>query len=81
MIYTNNLEVFREAVKDAVTTANGQCLVFPSIGVKSSHNTNTPDGVVESVRIAREEGADGIYFFSGYSLRDEFITEPKSTVF
>ncbi|MBE9491987.1 MAG: family 10 glycosylhydrolase [Bacteroidetes bacterium] len=81
MIYTNNLEVFREAVKDAVTTANGRCLVFPSIGVKSSHNTNTPDGVVESVKISREEGTDGVYFFSGYSLKDEFITELKSTVF
>lgn len=81
MIYTNNLEVFREAVKDAVATANGQCLIYPSIGVKSSHNTNTPDGVVESVKISREEGADGVYFFSGYSLKDEFITELKSTVF
>ena len=81
MIYTNNLGVFREAVKDAVTTANGRCLVFPSIGVKSSHNTNTPEGVAESVRISREEGADGVYFFSGYSLKDEFITELKSTVF
>ena len=81
MIYTNNLEVFRETVKDAVATANGQCLVYPSIGVKTSHNTNTPEGVVKSVKISREEGADGIYFFSGYSLRDEFITELKSTVF
>ncbi|MCD4769252.1 MAG: family 10 glycosylhydrolase [Bacteroidales bacterium] len=81
MIYTNNLEVFREAVKDAVTTANGQCLVYPSIGVKSSHDTNTPEGVAESVKISREEGADGVYFFSGYSLKGEFITKLKSTVF
>ena len=81
MIYTNNLEVFREAVKDAVTTANGQCLVFPSIGVKSSHNTNTPEGVAEMVKISREEGAAGVYFFSGYSLKGEFITKLKSTVF
>ena len=81
MIYTNNLEVFRESVKDAVTTANGRCLIYPSIGCASSHNKNTPEGVVESVRIAREEGADGVYFFSGYSLKDEFITELKSTVF
>ena len=81
MIYTNNLEVFRESVKDAVTTANGQCLVFPSIGVKSSHNTNTPDGVAESVKISREEGADGVYFFSGYSLTGEFINKLKLSTF
>ncbi|MCK4464760.1 MAG: family 10 glycosylhydrolase [Bacteroidales bacterium] len=81
MIYTNNLEVFRETVIDAVATANGQCLVCPSIGVKTSHNKNTPEGLVQSVRIMREEGVDGIYFFSGYALSDEFMDELKATVF
>ena len=45
------------------------------------HNKNTPEGVVESVKISREEGADGIYFFSGYSFNDEIIKKLKSTVF
>ena len=81
MIYTNNLDVFRNCVKEAVKIANGRCLVYPTIGCTTSHNKNTPEGVVESVKISREEGADGIYFFSGYSFNDEIIKKLKSTVF
>jgi hypothetical protein len=36
---------------------------------------------MKSVRISREEGANGIYFFSGYSLTKEFINKLKITVF
>lgn len=81
MIYTNNLDVFRNCVKEAVIIANGKCLVYPTIGCITSHNKNTPEGVVESVEISREEGADGIYFFSAYSFSDEIIEKLKSTVF
>jgi len=81
MFYTNDLDLFRRYVKAAVKAANGKCLVYPGIACRSSHNTNTPEGVVEEVKISRETGADGVVFFSGYSLTDEFITELKSTVF
>jgi len=81
MIYTNNLELFRKYTRAAVKIANGKCLVYPSIACISSHNKNTPDGVVQSVKIAREEGAQGVGFFSGYSLTEEFIARLKSTVF
>ena len=36
---------------------------------------------IESVKISREEGADGVYFFSAYSFNDEIIENLKSTVF
>jgi uncharacterized lipoprotein YddW (UPF0748 family) len=81
MIYTNNLDVFRNCVKEAVKIGNGKCLVYPTIGCNTSHNKNTPEGVVESVKISREEGADGVYFFSAYSFNDEIIEKLKSTVF
>lgn len=81
MIYTNNLDVFRECVKDAVKIANGNCLVYPTIGCISSHDKNTPEGVVQSVIISREEEADGVGFFSGYSLTDEFINKLKQYIF
>lgn len=81
MIYTNNLDLFRKYVKDAMYIANGKCLVYPTIACISSHNKNTPEGVVRSVEISREEGAEGVGFFSGYSLTDEFISKLKSTVF
>ena len=81
MIYTNNLDVFRNCVKEAIKITDGKCLVYPSIGCTTSHNKNTPDGVVESVKISREEGADGVYFFSAYSFNDEIIEKLKLTVF
>jgi len=81
MLYTNNLQLFRKYVKEAVAIADGNCLVYPGIAAKSSHNTNTPAGVAEQVKIAREQGADGVTFFSGYSLGDEFIEELGREVF
>ena len=81
MQYTNDLDVFRESVKRAVNAANRNCLVYPGIGIRSSHNTNTPEGVVQEVIIAREEGADGVVFFFGSSLTDEFMDKLKSSVF
>lgn len=75
------VHLFRRYVKSAVKAANGKCLVYPGIACRSSHNTNTPEGEVEEVKIARETGADGVGFFSGYSLTDEFITGLKSIVF
>ena len=81
MQYTNDLDVFRESVKRAVNAANRNCLVYPGIGIRSSHNTNTPEGVVQEVIIAREEGADGVVLFFGSSLTDEFMDKLKSSVF
>jgi hypothetical protein len=41
----------------------------------------TPENVSQQVRIAREEGAEGVVFFSGHSLTEDFINELKSDVF
>ena len=81
MFYTNDLDLFRRYVKAAVKAANGKCLVYPGIACRSSHNTNTPEGVVEEVKIARETGANGVVFFSGYSLKEEFMNKLKLDVF
>lgn len=74
MDYTNDLGLFKQFVQNAVKAANGKCLVYPGIAISSSHNKNTPEGVVQEVMIARKTGADGVAFFSGYSLTGEFIT-------
>ena len=81
MQYTNDFDVFRKSVKRAVEATNGKCLIYPGIACHSSHNKNTPEGVVQEVIIAREEGADGVTFFSGTSLTDEFMNELQSSVF
>ncbi|MEA1896363.1 MAG: family 10 glycosylhydrolase [Bacteroidota bacterium] len=81
MQYTNDLDLFRKSVKRAVKAVNGKCLIYPGIACHSSHNKNTPEGVVQEVIITREEGADGVTIFSGTSLTDEFIIKLKSSVF
>jgi uncharacterized lipoprotein YddW (UPF0748 family) len=81
MQYTNDFDVFRKSVKRAVEATNGKCLIYPGIACHSSHNRNTPEGVMQEVMIAREEGADGVTFFSGTSLTDEFMDELQSSVF
>ena len=72
MLYTNDVRVFREYVKEAVAIAKGRCLVYAGIACISSHNKNTPGGVVAEMTSAREEHADGVVF-SGYSLDKAFL--------
>ena len=81
MQYTNDFDIFRKSVEEAVKAANGKCLVYPGIACHSSHNKNTPEGVAQEVIIAREEGADGVTFFSGTSLTEEFMDKLKANVF
>ena len=77
MDYTNDLGLFKQFVQKAVNVANGKCLVYPGIAISSSHNKNTPEGVVQEIKIARKAGADGVAFFSGYSLKDKFLDKLK----
>jgi len=73
MLYTNHTEFFNKFVKQAVAVAKGRCSVLPGIGIGSSHNQNTPEGMAEQIRISRELGADGVVFFSGSSLTAPFL--------
>ncbi|MGD8780964.1 MAG: family 10 glycosylhydrolase [Ignavibacteria bacterium] len=75
MDYTNDVKLFEQYVKEQVKVADGKCKLYAGIAVSSSHNKNTPEGVKEEVKAARKVGADGVAFFSGYSLKDEFIDE------
>ena len=81
MSYTNNPVIFREWIREAVQVADGNCQVYAGVACLSSHNQNTPDGVVQEVAIAREEGAGGVVFFSGSSLTREFMDRLGATVF
>lgn len=48
-------------------------LVCPGLGIVTSHNQATPEIMLEEIRIAREAGADGVVFFSGGSLKEDFL--------
>jgi uncharacterized lipoprotein YddW (UPF0748 family) len=77
MLYTNDTRLFREYLRDAVRVASGKCAVYAGVACSSSHNKNTPAGLIEEIAIARAEGAAGVAIFSGYSLEGAFLQALK----
>lgn len=53
-------------------------LICPGIGIGTSHNQNTPEIMLEEIRLARAAGANGVIFFSGGSLTAPFLEKLKS---
>ena len=81
MLYTNNSELFGDYVARAVELSGNDCAVYPGIGVATTHNKITKELLIEEISIAREKGAGGVAFFSGYSFNKEFRDTLKTTVF
>lgn len=73
MLYTNDTTLFRKYLIKARETAAIKCQVWPGIGLRTSHNIITPELMVSEMAIAKEEGAEGVAFFSGYSLSKELL--------
>lgn len=73
MIYTNDAALFDDYVRRAVAVGKGRTQVCIGIGIGTSHNRNTPEGMLEQMRISRERGADGVIYFSANSLTGPFL--------
>jgi uncharacterized lipoprotein YddW (UPF0748 family) len=78
MLYTNHTAFFEKFAKQAVDIGRGFCQVCPGIGIGTSHNQNTPEGMVEQMGISRSLGADGVVFFSSSSLTAPFLEKLKA---
>jgi uncharacterized lipoprotein YddW (UPF0748 family) len=78
MLYTNQSQFFEKLVKQAVEIGKGLCQVCPGIGIGTSHNQNTPDGMIEQIGICGSRGADGVVFFSSSSLTAPFLDKLKA---
>lgn len=81
MLYTNDVPYFETLTRRAVAAAQGRCLVCPGIGLATSHNQNTPEGMLAEMAKSRACGADGVVFFSGRSLKPAFLEklyEPRA---
>lgn len=63
----------KENMAAAQVRATRGVLVCPGLGIVTSHNQATPEIMLEEIRIAREAGADGVVFFSGGSLKEDFL--------
>jgi uncharacterized lipoprotein YddW (UPF0748 family) len=73
MLYTNSAAMFEKYAREAVNLGAGRCLVLPGIGIGTSHNQNTPEGMLEQIRLSRLLGSDGVVFFSSSSLNEPFL--------
>jgi len=78
MLYTNHTRFFEKFTKRAIDYGRGRCQVCPGIGIGSSHNQNTPEGMIEQMKISKSLGADGVVFFSSSSLTAPFIERLKA---
>jgi uncharacterized lipoprotein YddW (UPF0748 family) len=79
MLYTNHAQFFEKFTKQAVDYGRGFCQVCPGIGIGTSHNQNTPEGMIDQIRTSKSQGADGVIFFSSSSLNGPFLEKLKAS--
>jgi uncharacterized lipoprotein YddW (UPF0748 family) len=77
MLYTNDVKIYEKLAREAVGYAKGRTLVCPGIGIGTSHNQNTPEGMLEEMRITKSLGGDGVVYFSSTSLKEPFLEALK----
>jgi len=77
MLYTNDVKLYEKLAREAVGYAKGGTLICPGIGIGTSHNQNTPEGMLEEMRITKALGGDGVVFFSSSSLKEPFLEALK----
>jgi len=73
MLYINDAGLFEKFARRAMETGHGAGLVCPGIGIGTSHNQNTPEGMLREMEISERLGADGVIFFSSSSLAPDFL--------
>jgi len=79
--YKYTFREFRLQCRRVLDIINGVCPAYITIGVKTSHGELTSvNEIIEQVKIAREEGADGIVFFTSQALMP-FLKDLSKEVF
>ena len=73
MLYTNNIGFFTKYTEKAVKIGREHSQVCVGIGIGTSHNQNTPEGMLLQIEIAKNLNADGFIFFSSSSLNQDFL--------
>lgn len=73
MLYINSPELFEKYARRAVEIGAGRVPVCPGIGIGTSHNQNTPEGMLAQIETSRRLGAAGVVFFSSSSLTEPFL--------
>jgi len=79
MLYSNDAGLFEKLVREAVAYGKGRSLVCPGIGIGTSHNQNTPEGMIAQMKISKALGSDGVVYFSSSSLNPPFLEKLKAS--
>ncbi|MCX6335327.1 MAG: family 10 glycosylhydrolase [Bacteroidia bacterium] len=80
MLYTNDTALFKKYLDAAIKAVGSECIVCPGIGIFTAENKITSELLSGELEIARNAGAGGIAFFSGYSFHQEFRNVLKETI-
>ena len=78
MLYSNDAKLFEKLVREAVAFGKGRTQVCPGIGIGTSHNQNTPEGMIEQMKISKKLKSDGVVYFSSSSLKQPFLDRLKA---
>lgn len=73
MLYTNHTVFFAKYTEKSVKIGRGHSQVCIGIGIGTSHNQNTPEGMLRQIEITNDLNADGFIFFSSNSLNRDFL--------
>jgi len=71
MTYTNSTLMVKRRTRNHIVQVKGGCHVWEGLGKRSSRSTLSTQALVEQVRIAQEEKAEGIVIFSYSALTDD----------
>ncbi len=78
MLYTNDVKLYEKLAREAVGFTKGGVQICPGIGIGTSHNQNTPEGMIEEMRLTKALGAAGVVYFSSNSLKPPFLDALKA---
>jgi uncharacterized lipoprotein YddW (UPF0748 family) len=78
MLYSNDAKLFEKLVREAVAFGKGRVQVCPGIGIGTSHNQNTVEGMIEQMKISKKLKSDGVVYFSSSSLKQPFLDRLKA---
>jgi uncharacterized lipoprotein YddW (UPF0748 family) len=79
MLYVNGASLFEKYAHRAMDIGAGRVPVCPGIGLGTSHNQNTPEGMLGQIETSRRLGGAGFILFSSSSLTEPFLAALGAT--
>jgi len=80
-LYVYDYRSIRRRCKEYLDVIDGACPTYATVGVHTSHGRiHSAEEVIEQVKVAREEGMDGVVFFT-YGALEPYLDEVAEMLF